>query len=106
MDALEKHNYSNTLRNLMSFNQYGASAIAPPEGGKAVEELAYRLRQQQLMAEFGLFALKTSATGELLQEATRLCAHGMHTQMCKVMAYQTEQDDFLMVAGVVGSPAM
>lgn len=88
----------------MSSNQYGVSATSPEEGGSAVEELAYRLRQQQLTAEFGLFALKTSATGDLLQEATRLCAHGMHTQMCKVMAYQAERDDLLMVAGVGWKP--
>lgn len=88
----------------MSPNQYDANATAPEQGGNAVEELAYRLRQQQLTAEFGLFALKTNATEELLQEATRLCAHGMHTQMCKVMTYQADQDDLLLVAGVGWKP--
>jgi two-component sensor histidine kinase len=77
-----------------------AHAIAPEQGGDAAEELTYRLRQQQLTAEFGLFALKTHGIQELMQEATRICADGMHVRLCKVMAFQPEQGDFLMVAGV------
>jgi GAF domain-containing protein len=89
----------------MTLNPYDANATSPKQGGNVVEELAYRLRQQQLMAEFDFFSLKTNAAQELLQEATRLCAHGMHTQMCKVMAYQADQDDLLLVAGVGWKPA-
>nr|WP_309301467.1 histidine kinase dimerization/phosphoacceptor domain -containing protein [Pseudomonas syringae] len=78
--------------------------VPPEEGARADDELAYRLRQQQLTAEFGIFALKTHATAELLQEATRLCAIGMSTKLCKVMAFQPEHGDFLMVAGVGWKP--
>jgi two-component sensor histidine kinase len=82
-----------------------STAANPPEqGGNAAEELGYRLRQQQLTAEFGLFALKTHVTSELLQEATRLCAEGMYTRLCKVMAFQPQEGVFLMVAGVGWKP--
>jgi two-component sensor histidine kinase len=64
------------------------------------EELTYRLRQQQLAAEFGLYALKTHDIPALLQEATRICALGMHAEFCKVMHYQPEAGDFLLQAGV------
>ena len=61
----------------MNADQSTAPAAPPEQGGGAAEELAYRLRQQQLTAEFGLFALKTHHVGTLLQEATRLCAQGL-----------------------------
>lgn len=51
-----------------------APAVAPEQGGGAAEELAYSLRQQQLTAEYGRFALRTHDTAALLQEATRVCA--------------------------------
>src|SRR3954467_11791472 len=60
----------------MNADQSAAPAAPPEQGGGAAEELAYRLRQQQLTAEFGLFALKTHHVGTLLQEATRLCSAG------------------------------
>jgi two-component sensor histidine kinase len=81
-----------------------APAIAPEQGGDVTEELAYRLRQQQLTAEFGLFALKTHDVQELLQEATRICAAGMHSSLCKVMRYQPAQGNFLLCAGVGWKP--
>ena len=55
----------------MNSNLDGAQPIAPEQGGDAADELAYRLRQQQLTARFGLFALKTHDIDAVLQEATR-----------------------------------
>jgi two-component sensor histidine kinase len=82
-----------------------ANSIPPKQGGDAAEELVYRLRQQQLTAEFGLFALQAHVSvDQLLQEATRICALGMHTSLCKVMVFQPDQGDFLMAAGVGWKP--
>jgi two-component sensor histidine kinase len=81
-----------------------APAIAPEQGADATEELAYRLRQQQLTAEFGLFALQTHDVQALLQEATRVCAAGMHSSLCKVMQFQPTEGDFLLRAGVGWKP--
>jgi len=81
-----------------------AAAVSPEQGGTTAQELAYRLRQQQLMAEFGLFALMTRDVQALLQEATRICADGMQAKLCKVMQYQPDQGDFLLQAGVGWKP--
>ena len=88
----------------MESNRSAAPPVAPEQGGTTAEELAYRLRQQQLTAAFGLFALKTHDVDVLLQEATRVCAEGMQTQFCKVMRHQPEKGDFLLQAGVGWKP--
>lgn len=88
----------------MALIEHNALAVPPEQGGNATEELAYRLRQQQLTADFGLLALKGCAASELLHEATRLCAEGMQTPFCKIMAYDPDQRDFLLVAGVGWKP--
>ena len=88
----------------MDDERRAAQAVAPEEGGTSSEELAYRLRQQQLAAEFGLFALTTRDVQALLQEATRMCGMGMQSKLCKVMQYQPQQGDFLLQAGVGWMP--
>ena len=88
----------------MQPDQHGATPSPPEQGGDAAEELAYRLYQQQLTAEFGLFALKTRDVEVLLQEATRACAAGMYTRLCKVMRYEPDTRDLFMVAGVGWQP--
>lgn len=77
-----------------------------PEQASAAEELAYRLRQQQLTAEYAFFALKTRDVQALLQEATRVCAQGLQSQMCKVMEYLPAEHQFLVRAGVGWKPGV
>ena len=55
-----------------------APITTAPNPGVA-DELAYRLRQQELTARYGHFALKTHDTAALLQEATRGCALGLNS---------------------------
>lgn len=83
-----------------------ASATPPEQGGDPAEELAYRLRQQQLVAEYGRFALKTHDMQALLQEATRVCASGLQTSLCKVLEYLPEEHRFLVRAGVGWNPGV
>ncbi|WP_410218481.1 sensor histidine kinase [Paracoccus sp. (in: a-proteobacteria)] len=83
-----------------------APAVAPEQGGGAAEELAYRLRQQQLAADFGLYALRTRDTDALLQEATRICALGLHSEFCKVMRYLPSEEQFIVQAGVGWKPGV
>lgn len=85
---------------MMRNDQASAPAVAPEEGGDAAEQLAYRLRQQELTAEFGRYALRTHDTGALLQEATRVCAQGLHSDFCKVMRYLPDDGQFIVQAGV------
>ncbi len=54
----------------MSADHYNAAPVPPEQGAANAEELAYRLRQQQLTADFGLLALKNHDAALLLQEAT------------------------------------
>jgi PAS domain S-box-containing protein len=63
-------------------------------------ELLYRLRQQSMLAEFGMYALRNHDFDSLLQRATELCADGMATDLCKVLEYQPHEDRLLVRAGV------
>ena len=83
-----------------------APAVAPEQGGGAAEELAYRLRQQQLTAEYGHFALRTRDTAALLQEATRVCALGLNSAFCKAMEYLPDEGQFIVRAGVGWKPGV
>ena len=64
------------------------------------DEVALRLAQQELVAEFGLFALATGPPQRLLDEACRIAAEGLGTKFAKVLSYREAVDDFLVVAGV------
>lgn len=84
----------------------GALVIPPEQGGDSSQELAYRLRQQQLTAEFGHFALVTHDLEALLQEATRVCALGMQSRLCKVMEFLPDEGQFIVRAGVGWKPGV
>jgi two-component sensor histidine kinase len=90
----------------MDADQFAAPAAPPGQGGGAAEELAYRLRQQQLTAEFGLFALRTHDIGALLQEATQVCAQGLQSRFCKIMEYLPAEHQFMVQAGVGWRPGV
>src|SRR4051812_42087019 len=70
----------------------------------SADELAYRLRQQELLAGFGRLALETRDFMSLLQEATRLCADGLQTRFCKIMQYLPDEDGFIVRSGVGWKP--
>lgn len=70
------------------------------------DELAYRLRQQELIADYGRFALNTRDVPSLLQEATRVCADGMASEFCKVLRYIPSENIFLVTAGVGWRPGV
>jgi PAS domain S-box-containing protein len=77
---------------------------SPEQGGTSADELAYRLHQQELLAGFGALALRTPDFMDLLQEATRLCAQGLHVRYCKAMEYLPDEDRFVVRAGVGWKP--
>jgi two-component sensor histidine kinase len=82
----------------------GLTRTPPEQGGTSADELAYRLHQQELLASFGLLALRTPEFIDLLQEATRLCAQGLHIRYCKAMEYLPDEDRFVVRAGVGWEP--
>ncbi|MFY9294205.1 MAG: histidine kinase dimerization/phosphoacceptor domain -containing protein [Methylorubrum rhodinum] len=66
--------------------------------------LELRLRQQVILSEFGVEALRATALMPLLQRATELCAEGMGAQFCKALEYQPSHDMLLVCAGVGWEP--
>lgn len=71
-----------------------------PGDGDLGGMLAYRLRQQTILSEFGVEALRSRDLNALLQRATELCAQGMGTSLCKLLHYCPDTNDLLLRAGV------
>jgi PAS domain S-box-containing protein len=80
-------------------------AEAPPAALRAPELLSpavlrLRLRQQEILADFGVTALKGLPFRELLQQATQSAATGLGAQFAKVLEFLPDQNRFLVCAGV------
>ena len=73
-------------------------SVAPAR--MTTDEALLRLRQQHLVAEFGVFALMRGELQRLLDEAARIASEGLQTQFAKVLQYRPVSDDLLVVAGV------
>lgn len=79
------------------------AAVVEPELGSSVEdELSWRLRQQEILSAFGLFALRCKERFDLLGEATRACADGMNVDLCKYLERDHEDPARLRVCAGVG----
>ncbi len=81
----------------------------PPDGAApelTPERLQLKIRQQQLLADFGVAALKGIALPELLDKATRLVAEGLEAEFAKVLKYLPEENRFLVCAGVGWEPGV
>ncbi len=62
--------------------------------------LGYRLQQQAILSDFGLFALECRDNEALLAKAAAMAAEGMQTGLCKVLEYRPGPGDLLFRAGV------
>jgi len=62
--------------------------------------LRLRIRQQEILAELGVKALKGIPFPELLNETVRLSAEGLEAQLCKALEYIPSENRLLMRAGV------
>ena len=83
-----------------------AASSAPEQGATPGEEMSYRLHQQELLSNFGLFALKSQTIDDLLQEATRLCAEGLNTRFSKALKWLPSENRLLVRAGVGWRPGV
>lgn len=79
---------------------------ASPEPDVSLEALRQRILQQQLLADFGVLALKGTPFPELLNEAARLAGQGLKADFAKVLQYQPESNRFLVCAGVGWAPGV
>src|SRR5580658_9517540 len=77
---------------------------APPqdEGRPQIDEraLGQRIRQQELLAELGVTALRGTPFVELLSETARVAAEGLRAEFSKVLEYIASENRLLMRAGV------
>lgn len=62
--------------------------------------LALRIRQQEILAELGVVALKRIGFDELLERAVELAARGLEAELCKVLEYIPAENRLLLRAGV------
>ena len=105
METIKQENQTHSTRAPSSETQAPSNMsvdipIPPEEGATLPEQLAYRLRQQHLAADFGLFAFKTRDIPALFQEAVRACAEGLQTKFSKILEHQAAEGQFLVVSGV------
>jgi two-component sensor histidine kinase len=61
--------------------------------------LSARLRQQELLSNLGVTALRGAPLQELLDEAVRTCAEGLDAELCKVLEFLPAENRLLMRAG-------
>ena len=83
-----------------------SAPIVEQSGGEAervdhtTRSLHQRIRQQEILAELGVFALRKSLFLDLLNQTARLTAEGMEAQFCKVLEYMPAENRFMVRAGV------
>ena len=65
-----------------------------------------RLRQQELVASFGRFALRQDELQPVLDEACRTAALGLETSLAKVLEHLPAEDSLLIRAGVGWRPGV
>src|SRR5262249_1618705 len=84
------------------------TAEDPPAGTSepelSIEALRLRVLQQQLLADYGVLALKGTPFPDLLHEAARVVASGLKAEFAKVLKYMPEENRFLVCAGVGWEP--
>lgn len=64
------------------------------------DELLVRLQQQEMVAEFGMFALGLAGLDAVLTEACRVASLGLRTDFAKVLKFRQGSADLLVIAGV------
>jgi two-component sensor histidine kinase len=79
--------------------------VEPPgesqQGDVGESALRLRIRQQELLAELGVIALKRTTTfSDLFRASVRVAAQGLEAEFCKVLEYHPAENRLVMVAGV------
>jgi two-component sensor histidine kinase len=82
----------------------------PPgkESGTNLTEraLLLRIRQQEILAELGVFCLQGAEFADLLDRTAQLTAEGLEADYCKVMQHIPAESLLLVVAGVGWEPGV
>ena len=79
----------------------------PPEKDELTERsLMLRVRQQEILAELGVSALKGAPFDKLIDQTAILTAEGMEAEFCKVLEYLPGANRLLVRAGVGWRPGI
>jgi GAF domain-containing protein len=62
--------------------------------------VSLRIRQQELLAELGVTALKRTSLSDLLETTVRVAAGGLEAEFCKILECHPAENRLVMVAGV------
>ena len=68
--------------------------------------LEYRLRQQSLVSDLGLYALNSHDFEVLAQEATRIAAEGVQSNLAKVLKYEPDDECLRVYTGIGWQPGV
>lgn len=71
-----------------------------------VDELADRLRQQELVAEFGMTVLRDHDLDSILKQACTAATEGLRTRHAKVLQHRAATSDFVVRAGIGWNPGV
>ena len=82
------------------------SPDGPATGTPSERELRQRVRQQELLAEFGVQALRGTPLEELLELTAQLAATGLDAEFAKVMEYLPAENRLVIRAGVGWPPGI
>lgn len=77
-----------------------------PKEDSAHRTLRLRVRQQDVLAQLGVFALQSRDLAQLLDQAARAAAEGMDADFCKVMEYLPAENQFIVRAGIGWGPGV
>jgi two-component sensor histidine kinase len=81
-----------------------------PHGDDAADmtarALTLRLRQQEILAELGVLALKGTPFPELIERTVVLTAEGLQAEFCKTLEYLPQENRLLVSAGVGWDPGV
>ena len=80
--------------------------MAPARQPAGERALGFRIRQQEILAELGVTALRGTPFPELLQDTVRLAAEGLEAEFCKVLEYLPTEKRLLLRAGVGWEPGL
>ena len=78
------------------------AGTAEPE--LSIEALKLRVRQQELLADYGVLALRGTPFPQLLEQAAQVVADGLKAEFAKVLKYMPEEKDSSCVRVWAGSP--
>ena len=77
-----------------------AEPEGPAQGWLPAQVLAARLKQQDLVASFGLYAIRATSLDSVFDQACALAARGLGTAFAKVLEFRPDTQDLLLRNGV------